>query len=309
MKHFYFPEKNILILIFIFALTIICKANSEPIRPVKNNWANKMGMSSDGAMCVELSKEKMIYLNFHITVAVNEIDKYPPMRIKYTYETSQKTVSGMSNYVDQSMFHPYTTEEGTMVYKAMVPVYFDCADECAISGATTEFFEFKLSFNAVMPMAGNPETYEPYAFSKFPALWPSGLFELPKDDNELLTETKHICCPLNPESLMKDDGKMMTAANSSKIVKSNSSQIESHLAATPNPFSNDITIQYNAIKSSTSQLECYDVQGKIVKSFKVTAMHEGVQSHNLDLSESGPGIYYIRLTNGHEVFVVKVVKL
>jgi Secretion system C-terminal sorting domain len=283
------------------------KAGDYP--PIKVNWANKMGMSSDGSMCVELSKEKMIYLNFHIAVAVNEIEKYPPMRIKYTYETSQKTVSGMSDYVDKSMFHPYTSEEGVMMYKALVPVYFDCADECAMSGATSEFFDFKLSYNAVTPVVGNAGMYEPYSFSKFPALWPSDLFELPKDEKELLTDTKHICCPSNPEGLMKDDGKMMTVTNASKIGIGLSSNDESKLTVTPNPFSNDITIQYNALKSSTSSIACYDVQGRLVKTIDITAMQDGVQSYSMDLSECRAGLYFVRLSNGREVQVVRVVKI
>jgi Secretion system C-terminal sorting domain len=306
MLYSIFIKKTSIFLYLLLLCPFLIKATE---RPVHNNWANKMGMSPDGTMCVELGKEKMIYLNFHIAVAVNEIDKYPPMRIKYTYETSQKTVNGMSDYVDQSMFHPYTSEEGVMMYKALVPVYFDCADECAMSGATSEFFNFKLTYNAVMPVDGNADSYEPYAFSKFPALWPSDLFDLPKDDKELLTDTKHICCPSNPEGLMKDDGKMMTADNSSKIVSSLTSRNESNLTATPNPFSNDITISYNAIKSSTSSITCYDVQGRLVKTIDITATHDGVQSYSMDLSACRAGLYFVRLSNGREVQVVKVMKM
>jgi hypothetical protein len=80
----------------------------------------------------------------------------------------------------------------------------------------------------------------------------------------------------------------------------------------PNPCNEQITINYNLIKSNKVTIELYDASGKysktIVNNLKVSS---GSQSMVIKTEENGilSGIYYLRLSAGGESFTQKIIKL
>jgi Secretion system C-terminal sorting domain len=306
MKHLYFFGRNALFCFCIFAF--ICKAsgNNDPIR---SNWSNKMSATTNGDMCVEVDENQMLHINLYVYLASNDIELYPDMRIKYKITTPSHQMEVMTEPLAKAMFIPYTTPEGIPMYRAGLKLDYDCIKDCSMVGAANDHFDFTIQFNLVKAAPDN--TFEPYPYQMYPALWPDAIFDLPSPDMEYYTEVKHICCLQSQDGLMADEGpyKMMYGQNDDAANSRSKQQNYNKLTATPNPFSNDITIQYNALKSSTSSITCYDVQGRLVKTIDVTAMHDGVQSYSMDLSECRAGLYFVKLSNGREVQVVKVMKM
>jgi hypothetical protein len=78
---------------------------------------------------------------------------------------------------------------------------------------------------------------------------------------------------------------------------------------TPNPVSDMATIRYNMTSASDINFEIYDLQGKLVKSVKLTSQPAGANELSVNASEFGSGTYLIRMNAGTQTasskFVVK----
>ena len=80
---------------------------------------------------------------------------------------------------------------------------------------------------------------------------------------------------------------------------------EGFISLYPNPTSGSITIQLNAIISTTdAEIQLFDVYGKRLQIMSISS-----DNAEIDLSQYAPGIYLIELTiNGKVITVRKVVK-
>lgn len=295
---------------FLFLFIFLITANLIHAQvPIRFNWSNAMSILPNGDMCVEVGNAQQLNINCYVYVAKNDIDLYPAMRIKYKIMTPTQQMESITAQLTKDKFLPYISDDGIALYRAALPMDYDCMKDCSMVGASNDHFDFTIHYNLVKATSDN--TYEPYPYHMYAALWPDELFDLPSPDMEYYTEEKHICCLKSQDGLMADEGsyKIMYGQNNDAADSRNKQQNYNNLTATPNPFSNDITISYNALKSSTSNITCYDFQGRMVKTINMTATHDGVESYSMNLSECESGIYFVRLANGHDVSVIKVVKM
>jgi hypothetical protein len=80
--------------------------------------------------------------------------------------------------------------------------------------------------------------------------------------------------------------------------------------AYPNPFDEVLNISYNLDKDSKVIIDLYDVSGKLYKNVLQTSQDGGL--HNLELSSSQlnmmPGVYYVKIYAGNQMFIKKVIK-
>ncbi len=68
----------------------------------------------------------------------------------------------------------------------------------------------------------------------------------------------------------------------------------------PNPASSQATVSFMLAKSSTVNLEVYDLLGRRMKQVSLGEMREGEHSETLDLHGFGDGTYFCRMTVGGE---------
>jgi hypothetical protein len=62
-------------------------------------------------------------------------------------------------------------------------------------------------------------------------------------------------------------------------------------AAFPNPATNQLTVNFALNNSGKTQIDVYDITGKIVNTSKLDNLHEGNQSAKIDVSNLNAGVY------------------
>jgi len=107
------------------------------------------------------------------------------------------------------------------------------------------------------------------------------------------TEKKSIC---NPDNELADYLKI--------------SNVENSISANvyPNPFHNQLTIQYNAEVKEDMIIEIIDLNGKVLLSN--TSKDDQVKNaeQQINTNELAPGIYYCRISNNYSSSFTKLVK-
>jgi hypothetical protein len=80
----------------------------------------------------------------------------------------------------------------------------------------------------------------------------------------------------------------------------------------PNPYTDQLRINYKLEKESNVSIQVYDITGKLVKTLlSLENQEKGIQNYTLNSSENGfmPGAYYVRLTIDNNSITRKVVQL
>jgi hypothetical protein len=96
-----------------------------------------------------------------------------------------------------------------------------------------------------------------------------------------------VLSPAVPENLSKDSSEVTSIG------------VASSLRTHPNPFTDQLTIQFTLQENGPATLELYDTHGlKVNTLFKGTVESDKVQQVALNSSKLTPGIYIIRLING-----------
>jgi subtilisin-like proprotein convertase family protein len=89
--------------------------------------------------------------------------------------------------------------------------------------------------------------------------------------------------------------------------------ISNHLAGkisvSPNPFRDNITIQWTDMSIIAGQVQIYDATGRIIKELTIEAPQQQEQQLKInDLGDLAPGFYSVLITSGDEQVLVKVCK-
>ncbi len=84
----------------------------------------------------------------------------------------------------------------------------------------------------------------------------------------------------------------------------------SDFSATPNPFSNELTIQFSLKKTERISLQLYDLTGKLMENWLENELYtEGSFRRNFSTNDLLSGVYLLQVRVGNSVFYRKVVKL
>jgi hypothetical protein len=74
----------------------------------------------------------------------------------------------------------------------------------------------------------------------------------------------------------------------------------------PNPFDDHACVSFNLTEDETINLTIYNVIGKVVYTLQQTQMTAGHQQLRIDTREFVPGIYFVNLKAGEEIFTKKI---
>ncbi|MDZ7879407.1 MAG: PKD domain-containing protein [Saprospiraceae bacterium] len=81
-------------------------------------------------------------------------------------------------------------------------------------------------------------------------------------------------------------------------------------SASPNPFSNELTVEFSLAKTERVSLKLYNVQGKLINTWlQGTEVPEGVFRRNFPTFNLLSGVYLLQVRVGNAVFYRKVVKM
>jgi PKD repeat protein len=84
----------------------------------------------------------------------------------------------------------------------------------------------------------------------------------------------------------------------------------SDFSAAPNPFSNELTIQFSLQKTERISLQLYDLTGKLMENWLENELYtEGSFRRNFSTNDLLSGVYLLQVRVGNSVFYRKVVKL
>ena len=72
----------------------------------------------------------------------------------------------------------------------------------------------------------------------------------------------------------------------------------------PNPFQQAITVDLTGFETQSMNIELIDITGKLIKSVSTT----GQSSIQLDAADLAKGMYQVRLSDGTQWYVTRIVK-
>ena len=76
----------------------------------------------------------------------------------------------------------------------------------------------------------------------------------------------------------------------------------------PNPFNPHVNIRVKNTRGFESNIEIYDISGRIVKNISLDNMHNDFE-YNWNATEESSGIYFIRLLYNNQSQIQKVLYL
>lgn len=96
--------------------------------------------------------------------------------------------------------------------------------------------------------------------------------------------------------------------NSNDVLSTIGSYVSFSIA--PNPFDNVFTLKYEVVELAPITIDLYDLDGKLVKSIMENEVHKsGAYSKSIDGTDLPNGVYLVKLNNGEEQQVKRLVKI
>ena len=83
--------------------------------------------------------------------------------------------------------------------------------------------------------------------------------------------------------------------------------LKGKITVSPNPVTDNITLQLSSDHASSVKIALYDYSGKAVYQKNISIVAGDNNIRLTDLGNPAPGIYYIKLNIGEEVFTDKLV--
>lgn len=80
------------------------------------------------------------------------------------------------------------------------------------------------------------------------------------------------------------------------------------LSAYPNPFIDNISVQFNIATNSTVNFKVYDLSGKLMKDIDLGNLSKGLYNKNIDLGNLPSGLYKLVLSNGKDIIQKSIEK-
>ena len=75
----------------------------------------------------------------------------------------------------------------------------------------------------------------------------------------------------------------------------------------PNPASDIVNIEYSIPRSAPTKVELYDSMGRMVQSLNSQNLMAGSYTGTLEVNDIVPGLYFVRIQNGNDVLVARLV--
>ena len=293
---------------------------------VLGNWNNLM----DPRGCVLLDEDNYLKIKAVFTFAVDDLTPFPAIHFTTQFDGGS---------VD---FHPAITNAnlvsdtlptGDVVYVYTTEVFVsDFASTCSIDPNTPISFDYDISLvdenEDPYPLEDNPELFT-FFNSTNTGIHNSGQLN-PVTSYE---GTKDLCCYTSSggtEGLVQNTNDHIETAKSLVTAESNEGStgtkqevpnLEGNLhslfpisnyyypLASPNPFSESIKIKFEVSDTGISSIDFWDINGRLVHSFKYTADNNGIQEVQVSTDHLEPGLYYCTIKNETQFHSMKVLKL
>lgn len=76
----------------------------------------------------------------------------------------------------------------------------------------------------------------------------------------------------------------------------------------PNPVINTVHIKYDLYNSDKVEISIMDIQGKDILELISETESQGAHTHEFDISEYAPGLYFLSVKTGKEISIYKIIK-
>lgn len=294
--------------------------NIWPPQVIKTNWGGMpmepIGDPEDGRLCVKLGSDNILHLNIYVSTATNDLESQPPMYVYYSL-----IGTGLSDFVEVTGSQMVQNQYG--VWVATFNIDYDMSYICGFNGDPEYPYVHNFTFltQLLTPHEGSPTGYKPYVTSN-QYLWPTSIFGFVQSPDPIHTVTKEVCCDhTQPKRLVvNDDGNVMDAASTEaaenqlanvQLAKSTERKlmdIANGVKVAPNPFNDELTVQYIVDELGIVKIECLDANGKAVKTSSEVVTFVGQQTSHLDLASIPTGFYYLRISTTNWTKTVKMIK-
>lgn len=148
---------------------------------------------------------------------------------------------------------------------------------------------------------------------------PGGLYDagttvtvtaLPGSDYEFESWTDDLTGTSNPQTLVIDDNKVITASFKRSEVTSVTEGMEKELYLFPNPVSDQINLRINNQESGWAKVDIVDASGKVVRNLFHQTIPAADTTLNEDVSDLHSGMYFLLISRqkGHGKTLMKFIK-
>lgn len=307
-------------LVFFVQNLVKAQEGNGVIVPMKNNWGtHEMGTTPEGQMCVELDEDNVLRLSIYLNTATNEVESELPMHIFYTLV--EPNISVMTPAITKSDFH-LVNGTNFNYYQYKLNINYDFSGTC-LRGNDPGVFT--IMYQLFAQTEGCQSGCTPYPMQN-QVLWPTNMFGQQPASCPPVYESKRICCHtddrqglamLDDETTDIAEGETLQPGLSIEMPSNSQNEVnrfmtaagaDNKLQVTPNPFKDDITVQFVGEEPGQLKLECFNAEGKLMKSVLGTTEFAGPQSIPFDLTSIPAGLYYLRVSTTSWTKTVKVVK-
>lgn len=192
----------------------------------------------------------------------------------------------------------------------VVTAYFEPAEPCQTANLTntdSTFSSIRLDWRSI----SNAISYELRYKESTASSWTSMVqldtfanFENLNDCTRYNFELRTIC-DAGLSAYNEFDHSTRCATSTSQLENSSISEV----IAYPNPFANELTIQFNLLQKEKIRIELSDVRGQLIKQFRLDNTNQGTNSFSFNTGDQlAQGIYLIRIISADGLIVKRVIK-
>lgn len=312
---------TMLVISFLLVQSSFAGPNDPPIYTSGMNWFSSMGHPGDD-LCLLLGTDGLIYANMHLYMADNQVQNYRPMHIQYNFGNQRV---GYTPAITQAELTEVNIG-GHIVYEYHMQIELNMQQDC--EGMPIDHY-IPVTFDYALVTYDPSEGYSPYPLYNISALFPPSIFiEVSQFGWDFTySETKDVCCMTNPlghnlrvtatsemaesglvDGLDDEEVKLSVDPLSKGALEVDEALTVKELKAFPNPFRNELNVQFDLANRGDVLLEVFDGQGRNVFAATERDVAAGLVARSYNYADLPKGIYYLKISSGTLSQSTKIVK-
>lgn len=253
----------------------------DSTKVIFSNWINEMQ-----GFCVYLNDDDLVEMTVNIVTQTSHINEFPDIHYGYSFNNA---LEQMSNQLVSSDF-VYQEYEGQMVYIATFTHFMDYSNQCT-TPETTLSIDYSLRLITPDGNGGyNLYPVQEHLGTLFPVTTELGL-----NGNSAGLEMgdKVVCCD--------QKGKDLGFEARQVAPKPGLSQVQ----ITPNPFSEELSIETTLPHNTTALVRIFDVTGKVWHQEQTLISAGRTTKQIISTAHFPPGLYFYKVNEETPIKLLK----
>ncbi len=277
------------------------------------NWNNLMNPHG----CVVLWPTELLQIKAVVTVGTPQLDLFTDIYIIYHFNGGPS--SALIGPVTSNNLVTDTLSDGTVVYRYYYSAYqHQFSQECPNDSDEPINFPYNISLRDVngnpYPIASNLDLLKVRNINN-----PQGP-NTPIGSSISYNGVKQLCCHNAGMGLVQNSNGNTIAKSSNPTSDLNKNNNDSYAVefadvdhfsptAVPNPFSETLKIEFQSLSSQVTNIQLWDINGKLVYQFDYLSTEDGIQQVQIDTDLLNAGFFFCNIKNKVSTHTLKIFKL